>query len=144
MKRLMFRSVPLFLIAFFALGTVYADTDKNCGHKEGHEKGQWLQELNLSPEQQQQLAAIKDKYHGEMKKQKKAMKSARKSLKEALKSDASDESLNAQFNKLQGQRAEFAKLRFEKILAIRAILTPEQRKKFEGMRKHHWRRNEHK
>lgn len=144
MKKLIIRSLPLLLIGFMALGTALADTGKDSTGKGGHERGQWLQELNLSPEQQQQLEAIKEKYHEEMKKQKKAMKAARQSLQEALKGDASDESLRAQFNKLQAQRAEFAKLRFEKILAIRAILTPEQRKKFEGMRKHHWRRDEHK
>lgn len=137
MKRYLTQLLPILVIGSFAAGTALADCPKDGKAGECKDRDQWLQELNLSAEQKEQLTAIKEKYHDDMKKHKQAMKASRESLQAALKTDASDASLRKQFKAMQEQRAQFASLRFEKVLAIRAILTPDQRKKFEGMRRHH-------
>jgi len=97
-------------------------------------KDAWLEELNLSPEQQEQLKQIREKNKEGIKKQKQAMKAERRKLQEAFQSDASDATIKAQFNKVQDQRRAFGEARFDQVLEIRKILTPEQRKKFRAMR----------
>ena len=44
-----------------------------------------------------------------------------------------DDEVRVKFANLEKLQAEFAKARFDKILAIRAILTPEQKEKLKGM-----------
>lgn len=142
MKKYLIRILPVLIIGIMAAGTAMAQTSQSSGADSPKQHDQWLQELNLTPTQKEQLQVIKNKYKDDMKKQRETMRQARQALQTALQSDASDASLRKQFKALQKQHEEFASLRFEKVLAIRAILTPEQRKQFQAMRQHHHRHHE--
>lgn len=99
-------------------------------------------ELGLTTEQQEQVKAVQDKDGAQIKKQREIMRTARKELEQAIKSSATDEEIRGKFSQLEKAQSEFSKLRFEKVLAIRAILTPEQRLIFKGMGKERgYRRN---
>lgn len=88
-------------------------------------------ELNLSPEQLQQLETITKTMTKEVVKQKKkAMQEAQAALNKALKSDATDDQIRAQFDELQMRQEDFSRTRFEKILKVRSVLTAEQKHKF--------------
>jgi Spy/CpxP family protein refolding chaperone len=90
--------------------------------------------LNLTEEQEKKLKETQATYGKEaMKKKHDAMEKAQDELSEALKSDATDEKIREKFAALHKIQEDFATVRFEKILYIRSILTPEQRTKFKEL-----------
>lgn len=92
------------------------------------------EELNLTSEQKKQLKSMKSKLGKDsMKKKHAEMAKAYKDLEMALQSEASDDDIREKFNNLQKLQEDFARTRFEKILFIRSILTPEQRAKFNSL-----------
>lgn len=105
------------------------------------EKGKWHEkmaaELNLTAEQKEKMKQVHQTNHEAMRAKRKAMKEARESLQTSLQGTATDAELKKKFEDLEKLQSEFAKARFEKVLAMRAVLTPEQRQKFKGMRKEH-------
>jgi Spy/CpxP family protein refolding chaperone len=91
-------------------------------------------QLNLTEEQEKKLKETQATYGKEaMKKKHDAMEKAQDELSEALKSDATDEKIREKFAALHKIQEDFATVRFEKILYIRSILTPEQRTKFKEL-----------
>ena len=130
----------VFTMAF--LLSPFAQADKKDGHhgkggKDKHFYGSLKkikEQLNLTDEQKNKLKEMQDTYGKEaMKKKHDKMDKAQKDLEEALRSDASDEKVREQFSELQKIQEDFAKTRFEKIILIRSILTPEQRAKFKTL-----------
>ncbi len=131
------------LFAAVFLASPLASAEKGHGDKgscKGKEKHFYSilpkvkKQLNLTEEQKNKLKEMKDTYGREaMKKNHVAMEKAQKELEEALKSDASDEKVREKFDVLHKLQEEFAKTRFEKILLVRSILTPEQRLKFKTL-----------
>lgn len=95
--------------------------------------GAMMKELNLTPEQKEKLKAIRSQNKGDRKENRQEMKKLREELETAMRGSASDSELKSKFEAIQKKQQEFAKERFEHVLAIRAILTPEQRAKFKGM-----------
>jgi Spy/CpxP family protein refolding chaperone len=90
------------------------------------------EELKLTPEQREKLKKIHDEYHKTLPGKKEAMLAAKEALKESLRSAATDIDVRKKFEELEKRQSEFGQARFEKILALRAILTPEQRQKFKA------------
>ena len=90
------------------------------------------EELKLTPEQKDKLKKIHDEYHKTLPGKKEAMLASKESLKDALQGAAPDAELRKKFEELEKRQAEFGQARFEKILAVRGILTPEQRQKFKA------------
>lgn len=134
--------LAIFSMAFFL--SPFALAGKKDGHDGHHGKDKEKQfygslkkikeELNLTEEQKKQLKEMQATYGKEaMKKKHAEMDKAQDELEEALKSDASDEKVREKFVALQKIQEDFAKTRFERILHIRSILTPEQRAKFKNM-----------
>ena len=91
------------------------------------------QQLNLTPEQQEKIKAMSGGESEQMSRKHEVMRTAHDELEQAMKSSASDEEIRAKFTELEKIQSEFAKARLERVLAIRAVLTPEQRTKFKGM-----------
>lgn len=86
-----------------------------------------LQQLDLTSEQSQQIEAIQEQsktagetLHEQMQTQKQQMRSL-------FDSDATPEQLTQQHQQLQNLRQQFGDNRFETMLQVREILTPEQR-----------------
>ncbi len=103
--------------------------------RDGRHLEKLTKELGLTTEQQEQVKAVHGKDRAQIKKQREVMRTARKELEQAIKSSATDEEIHGKFSQLEKAQAEFSKLRFEKVLAIRSILTAEQRLNFKGMGK---------
>lgn len=89
-----------------------------------------LAELNLSEEQKAKIKEVRESHGKSMKESRSALRDARKAMEEAVKIDASRSDLLKKFESLQALRNKMGQARFEMILAVREILTPEQRQKF--------------
>ena len=132
----------LFAAVFLASPIASADRGRkdkgdSCKGKEKHFYSvlpKIKEKLNLTEEQKNKLKETKETYGKDaMKKKHEAMEKAQKELEEALKSDASDEKVREKFEALHKIQEEFARVRFEKILVVRSILTSEQRLKFKEL-----------
>lgn len=95
-----------------------------------------IEELNLTEDQQKKIKAIQDGQKDAFVAKKKVVREKRKALKKAMQEDTTDAELRKLNDAAENARLEFSKLRFELVLAIRAVLTPEQKKKFKGFGRH--------
>lgn len=124
--------IIMMLLSFLLVsGNVLAD-DK----KEERKKGEWLKkELNLSDEQLEQVKEIKSANKSgsdeDYQKLKKAFKDGMKDPK------ATKEDLTSRFEAFQKARDERQRKRFNMMLKMREILTPEQLEKFHKIKKKH-------
>lgn len=88
----------------------------------------WLEQLNLSPQQQQQLSAIRQKYKGQMEPIRQQLRTNQDELRRLMASDtANAASIRAKHDQITGLRQQLNQLRFESMLESREILSPEQR-----------------
>ncbi len=108
--------------------TVQPDLPANSGQT--GKRGQWLQELNLTPEQLKQLQAVRQQYNGQLSQKVQNLKQARQEMVELMSGTATDQQLRAKFDQIEALHQEVAKLRFDSMLAMRSLLTPEQRQQF--------------
>lgn len=92
-----------------------------------------MKELDLSEDQVAKIKAIHEKRKVEMMEAKKNVREAHQVLHQELGTDASEEALREKFKSVQSARQAMAQVHFEEVLEVRSILTPDQRKKFEGM-----------
>lgn len=118
-----------------ALGSAKDPAPSAGGKRPPHER--LAEELGLNEQQVTQLKTINDKYAVKGKDQKKQTKELHDQLNTALKSDTPDAEIRKQHTTLQGLKNQMAEQRLSKILEIRAILTKEQRAKFEGFKREH-------
>ena len=86
-----------------------------------------LEQLNLTPEQSQQIEAIHERFHSDNETLYQEMRTNHQQLRSLLASDASEEQLRQQHQNIQGLRQQLGNNRFETMLQVREILTPEQR-----------------
>jgi len=108
--------------------------DSNFAPPEGGREGDrgdnppsWLRELNLSPEQMQRIKAIHEQYKPQFQANRESMRSAHDELRQLMASNASTNQLRQKHEQLQTMQQQTGDLRFESMLAIREVLTPEQR-----------------
>lgn len=119
--------ISVFLMTCFLLtGTVYGRDHSK------HEKGEYLKkELGLTDEQYVKVKAFKEASQKELRTMKESLNSLRKDFKEAMKNTASTtDELKQKFDKFQKARDEYQRARFNKMLNMRGVLTPEQLEKF--------------
>ncbi|MEW6054970.1 MAG: Spy/CpxP family protein refolding chaperone [Bdellovibrionota bacterium] len=109
-----------------------------------------LKQLNLNEEQKKKLQDIRKEARSDRKDQRESLKTSHEELKKKMASDASEDELRKQFSEIQAKRAELQKGRFERMLKVRAVMTPEQRKqlmeiaeKQKDKRKGKWRNHNH-
>jgi Spy/CpxP family protein refolding chaperone len=94
-----------------------------------------LQQLNLSPDQQAQIKTIEDQARASSTGLRQQMKTAFEQMQTLLaKSDTSADQLRQAHQQIQTLRQQLSDQRFEKMLKIRAVLTPEQRTKLATLR----------
>ncbi len=86
-----------------------------------------LEQLNLTPEQSQQIDAIHEQFHSDNENLYQEMRTNHQELRSLLASDASEEQLRQQHQNIQSLRQQLGNNRFETMLQVREILTPEQR-----------------
>ncbi len=93
-------------------------------------RGGWLSDLNLTPAQVNQMNQIRDRYRDRLKQQRQALGQAQQKLQQLLSSsNASQQALLAQHRQVQILRQHLSDTQFESMLAIREVLTPDQRTK---------------
>lgn len=93
-------------------------------------QGRILQQLNLTQQQQQQLQAIKQKYQAKMESLGENIKTARQDLQRMMAGTASTKEIRSKHQQLVSLYEQMGNLRFESMLEMREILTPDQRRKF--------------
>jgi periplasmic protein CpxP/Spy len=90
----------------------------------------WIQQLNLSPEQMQQMQAIRNQYKDRMSQRAQALRQAQQQLQDLMAGNASEDQILAQYNQVETLRQQLGRVRFESMLRMRQVLTPEQRRQF--------------
>lgn len=123
--RIFFQALVVLAVMIFVVPTF--------AKRDGKHLEKLTKELGLTSEQQEKIKALHN--HEQIKSQREVMRKAHEELEQAMKSPATDEEVRIKYTNLERAQSEFSKLRFEKVLAIRAILTPEQRMNFKGMAK---------
>lgn len=93
----------------------------------GNRMEQLLQQLDLSSEQSQQIEAIQEQFRSENEALWQEIQANKQQMGNLLSSDASNEELRQQYQQLQSLRQQLSDNRFENMLQVRDVLTPEQR-----------------
>ncbi|MGF1600701.1 MAG: Spy/CpxP family protein refolding chaperone [Thermosynechococcaceae cyanobacterium] len=89
-----------------------------------------LQSLELSDEQLQQLQAVKKQYQSSIETQEQSIRAAQADLLDILAGDASEPEVTAKLNQVQTLYNSLQNLRLKNVLAIREVLSLEQRQIF--------------
>jgi periplasmic protein CpxP/Spy len=95
--------------------------------------GNIVKELNLSPDQIQRLQKLRTNSQGQTKEHRQVLRTARQELTQLLQGNASSNQIRQKRQQVQSLHREVADLNFENTLAIREILTPEQRVKLQQL-----------
>lgn len=88
----------------------------------------WIQKVNLTPEQTQRMQTISNKYRNDISASAKALRQAQFELGQMLGSDASLDSLRQKHRQVETLKQKVGQLRFESLLEMREVLSPEQRR----------------
>lgn len=89
-----------------------------------------MEQLNLTDEQKQKLQAIQTQYKDQISQRKQAVRQATQELRDLMAGDASADEIRAKHRQVQGLRQQMEEVSFESMLAMREVLTPEQRSQF--------------
>jgi periplasmic protein CpxP/Spy len=90
-----------------------------------------VKELNLSRDQIQRLQQLRKNAQGQNKERRQALQTARQELNQLIQGIGSSEQIRQKRQQVQTLQREIADTNFENTLAIREILTPEQRIKLQ-------------
>ncbi|MFN3360657.1 MAG: Spy/CpxP family protein refolding chaperone [Pseudanabaenaceae cyanobacterium] len=96
-------------------------------------RGRLLEELNLTPQQKQQLDTIRQQSQSQLETLRQRKRQLRQEMDQLLSSNASEQQLRAKFQEIQAVKAEMDEIRFNQTLAMRQILTPEQRTRWQEL-----------
>ncbi|MFN3678337.1 Spy/CpxP family protein refolding chaperone [Thermosynechococcus sp.] len=86
-----------------------------------------LENLNLTPEQRQRLQAVRKQYQGQMEQTRNQLRTAKQELRQMMSGNASEDQIRSKHQQVRQLENQLASLRFESMLAMRGILTPQQR-----------------
>lgn len=86
-----------------------------------------FRDLQLSRQQRREIRAIRQQYGPQTREKAQLLRQTRKELKSMIAGEAPDAEVLAQFQSLEELTQEVLKLRFENMMAIRKVLTPNQR-----------------
>lgn len=144
-KQLMMGLVLVMMMVFSGVGSqAWAKDWGGCMGMDGHHKGKkggemkFLKKLDLTPEQQTQVEAIKELSKSDKKALRKNVKNAKKELRDTVKADTFNEQAIRDASKtLSASMEEMAVFRGKRFSEIRAILTPEQIEQLAEMRAQH-------
>lgn len=86
-----------------------------------------FRDLQLSRQQRREIRAIRQQYGTQTREKAQLLRQTRQELKAMITGEAPDAEVRAQFQSLEQLTQETLKLRFENMMAIRTVLTPNQR-----------------
>ncbi|MEP6490032.1 Spy/CpxP family protein refolding chaperone [Microcoleus vaginatus GB2-A3] len=93
-------------------------------------EGGMFEKLNLSAEQKQQMQAVRDRYKDQLSQRMQAVRQARQELDTMMSGTANASEIREKHRQIMGLRQQFEEVQFENTLALREVLTPEQRSQF--------------
>lgn len=93
-------------------------------------KARLMQDLNLTPEQIKQMQAIQSQYRDQISQRRQAAKQAQQELLDLMAGTASETQVREKYRQVETLKQQASQLRFDSMLAMREVLTPEQRRQF--------------
>jgi periplasmic protein CpxP/Spy len=93
--------------------------------------GKLVKELNLSQDQIARLQQLRTASKGKTKERRQALRTAKQELSQLLQGNASSDQIRQKRQQVQSLQREVSDTNFENTLAIREILTPDQRVKLQ-------------
>jgi Spy/CpxP family protein refolding chaperone len=93
-------------------------------------EGRLIQELELTAAQQAQIETLKENHRTEMDGLREQMQPIKKEIRELMVGTADKATIRAKHQEAQSLHTKIQDARFEQMLEIREVLTPEQRQKF--------------
>ena len=90
----------------------------------------WLQDLNLTPQQLQQIKVLRNQSKDQITQKRQAVRQAQQELEALIAGAAPSSQVRNKYNQLKTLKQQLADTQFENTLAIREILNVEQRQKF--------------
>lgn len=103
---------------------------QNPGRGAGLDGEALLETLNLSDGQRQQLQSIRQQYQPRISERSRSLREARQELRRLLTGSASESAIRDQRARVERLEREVEDLRFQSLLEMREVLTPEQRRRF--------------
>lgn len=95
-----------------------------------------LQQLDLTPQQSEQIKAIRDRFERENETLDEAISTQHQEMRSLLANElASSQELKQKHQQLQNLHLELSNNRFQNMLEVREVLTPEQRRQLAELRK---------
>lgn len=94
----------------------------------GRGPGELFEQLNLSQDQMQKMQQIRERYKTQMQQQQQTLRQAEDEFRDMMSSTASQSQLREKHRQVQGLREQMGELRFESMLEMREVLTPDQRR----------------
>jgi protein CpxP len=98
-------------------------------------RGDLMEELNLSNSQKRQMAAIRQKYQGQMTQLRDRMRTSQEEMASLMANSSSESAIRAKHREISGLREQLGNLRLDSMLEMRQVLTPEQRNQFSQLMK---------
>ena len=105
--------------------------------KRGGWGDKWQEQLNLSADQKAQIKQIRDQEKTSSEGLRQQMKAAAEKQKSLMTGNATDDQLRQQHREMQALHQQVSERRFDTMLKIRQILTPEQRVKAAQLMQEH-------
>jgi Spy/CpxP family protein refolding chaperone len=113
-----------------AAGAQVSEGGSGGGGGRRGERGRWLDELGVSAEQRAKIAEIKQKKRADTESRREELKRLHEELKGIMAGDGPAEKARAVHERMQTVQRELGDVNFESMLAVRELLTPEQRARF--------------
>jgi Spy/CpxP family protein refolding chaperone len=99
----------------------------------GGKKGGMFDKLNLSADQKQKMQAISDRYKDQISQRRQAVRQATQQLETMMAGTANASQMREKYRQIIGLRQQLEEAQFESTLAMREVLTPEQRSQLAQM-----------
>ena len=127
--------LPALLLAGFVMSPVALA--KPGPHGRHHKMKKIMEQLELTDDQKRQIREIREENRDGMRDKRQNARQARKALQESLEAGAANPVVREKFRAWTELKDQKRTARFEQMLKIREVLNPEQRKKFQALRKKH-------
>ena len=102
-------------------------------NRPGGKQGGMFDQLNLSADQKQKMQAVRDRYKDQVSQRMQAVRQARQELETMMAGTANASQMREKHRQIIGLRQQLEEVQFESTLAMREVLTPEQRSQLAQM-----------
>ncbi|MBK4728741.1 periplasmic heavy metal sensor [Oxynema sp. CENA135] len=100
------------------------------GRGRGQGGQRWIEQLDLSQDQQQRIQQIRDRYRSEAESTYTQMMQLRQEMQDLMVGNGSDSQLRSKHDEMMKLHQRMGELRFDQMLEIRAVLSAEQRQQW--------------